>query len=89
LLSSEKKKKKINDKKMLELVLIAFVVVIISLLAVFTFNQYQLHQKYKHIPGPPIRGLAGFFLGNVIDMGDVGTEGKSFAEKLFEWLGFS
>jgi hypothetical protein len=56
-----------------------------SLFALFALNQYLLHRKYRHIPGPGTNSITNVLFGNIGDVRDVGPEGKSFAEKMLEW----
>lgn len=37
-------------------------------LAHFTLKIYVLRKKYTHIPGPPTKGILGFYLGNLIEI---------------------
>jgi hypothetical protein len=46
---------------------------------------YILRRKYKHIPGPPTKGIFGYFFGNVLETFEWVKKGKIFPDFLFEW----
>jgi hypothetical protein len=71
-------------KKMLETILILVGLVVSFWAARFTFNQYELYRKYKHLPGPGIKSVLEFFIGNVREFSDVSPNGKCLPDKLLE-----
>ena len=59
-----------------------------SLIGLFTFKTikiYFLRKKYAHIPGPPTRGLIGFYMGNLDQAIHVMKNGKILADLINEW----
>ena len=38
------------------------------LFAHFTIKMITLRKKYSHIPGPPTKGILGFYTGNLIEL---------------------
>ncbi len=46
---------------------------------------YLVRRKYKHIPGPPTKGIYGYFFGNVIETFEWVKRGKIFPDFLVEW----
>jgi hypothetical protein len=52
-----------------------------------TLSIYLMRKKYSHIPGPPTRGLLGFYLGNLQRIRQVmNTDGTILADLLHEWV---
>ena len=52
-----------------------------------TISIYLMRRKYSHIPGPPTRGLLGFYLGNLQRIRQVmNTDGQILADLMREWV---
>jgi len=46
-----------------------------------------MRKKYSHIPGPPTKGIIGFYLGNLQRIRQVmNSDGKILADLLNEWV---
>ena len=57
----------------------------LSYLAYKTRQIYLKRQKYQHIPGPPTKGLLGFFTGNLVEFTQAMSNGKLVDDVFFEW----
>ncbi len=47
---------------------------------------FKLRQKYKHIPGPPSKGIFGFYFGNLDLIVKATNDGKILADLVVEWV---
>jgi hypothetical protein len=47
---------------------------------------YFLRRKYRHIPGPPTKGIFGYFFGSVLyETYEWVSKGKIYPDFLVEW----
>ena len=53
--------------------------------AYYTVSVYLKRRKYRHIPGPPTKGIFGFFAGNFLDIAQGLKEGKILSDLQYEW----
>ena len=56
-----------------------------SLFAYWTLTMYLKRRKYRHIPGPPIKGLFGLYFGNMQEVIENGKKGGLYYELLLQW----
>ena len=56
-----------------------------SFLAYWTVSTYLQRRKYRHIPGPPTRGIKGFYLGNAPEIIENLNNGGMFSDLLLKW----
>ena len=56
-----------------------------SALAYWTLVTYLNRRKYRHIPGPPTKGIYGFFLGNTGEVLENFKRGDMFYELIEKW----
>ena len=45
-----------------------FTTLVVGYVGYKTLRIYLLRRKYRHIPGPPTKGIKGFFLGNIAEI---------------------
>lgn len=57
----------------------------LSYFAYKTVRLYLKRRKYRHIPGPPTRGLLGFYMGNLIEFTQAMSNGKLVDDVFLEW----
>ena len=58
----------------------------LSYLGYKTVEIFLNRRKYRHIPGPPTKGLLGFFIGNLVEFTQAMSDGKLIDDVFFEWL---
>jgi len=59
---------------------------ILCLVGYKTFRIYLARKKFKHIPGPPTKGILGFYLGNLDQIVNTMKNGRILADLTDEWL---
>ena len=65
---------------------VAFSVTILTILfSYYTFTIYKLRRKYEHIPGPPTKGILGFYFGHLFEFFKLTKEYKVNNELVIEW----
>lgn len=69
-----------------------FLVILACVFAIFlvflaykTASIYNLKQKYKHIPGPKVDGILGFYLGNLSQFSEALKKNKPTPELYCDW----
>jgi hypothetical protein len=50
-----------------------------------TFKIYIARKKLAHLPGPPTKGILGFYLGNLDEAIVTINEGKVLADLMLKW----
>lgn len=51
-----------------------------SYFAYYTLKVYLVRRRYAHIPGPPTKGILGFYLGNIYEFGECLKSGRIINE---------
>ena len=55
------------------------------LLSYWTLRIYFNRRKFRHIPGPPTKGIYGFYFGNMAEVIQNVEQGGSYFELLLKW----
>lgn len=50
-----------------------------------TIKIYLLRKKYSHLPGPPAKGILGFYLGNLKQVVHTVNNNKILCDLMIEW----
>ena len=58
----------------------------VSYFTYYTLKIYFLRKKYKHIPGPPSKGLLGFYFGNLYEIKEGRRNDRILFETVSRWL---
>ena len=58
---------------------------LICLIGYKTFRIYLNRKKFKHIPGPPTKGILGFYLGNLDEIVRTMKSGRILADLTNDW----
>ncbi len=72
-------------KKLLSL----FVSTSVGLFVYKTIQIYRMRKKYRHIPGPPTKGIIGFYMGNLDQAVQIMKDGKILSDLINEWYSFN
>lgn len=59
--------------------------VVLGYFIYFTIQLYFYKLKFKHIPGPPVHGLFGFYTGNLQQIIEADKKGMVLSDILNEW----
>ena len=59
---------------------------VVGLFSYGTVKMYLLRLRYRHIPGPPTKGVLGFYLGNVFEIAKAIQDKKIIEDIVLEWL---
>lgn len=59
--------------------------IIVLLFSHYTLKVYNIRKKYAHIPGPPTKGLIGFYFGNFFEITSYQVNGKIGTDLILEW----
>ena len=59
-----------------------------SLFSYWTLITYLNRRKYRHIPGPPTKGLYGFYFGNMSEVVNNVKNGGTYFDLLETWFIF-
>ena len=61
-------------------------IAVISYFSYVTLKIYNLRRKYAHIPGPPAKGIIGFYFGNFFEIISNETVNKKVTNDLvLDW----
>lgn len=50
-----------------------------------TIRIYLMRREYAHIPGPPTKGIIGFYMGNLGKIVETMNNGKILSDLTNEW----
>jgi hypothetical protein len=53
--------------------------------AYWTLITYLERRKYRHIPGPPTKGILGFYFGHASELIENEKQKKMFYEMMLTW----
>ncbi len=59
-----------------------------SLLCLIGYKTYRIYlsrKKFRHIPGPPTKGVLGFYLGNLDEIVLTMNSGRILADLTNDW----
>ena len=73
----------------IELIAASLATVLISFITFFTLKIYEIRKRYSHIPGPPTKGILGFYLGNAIELVQNEKKKRVAADLVLDWLVFT
>ncbi len=74
------------DNSILNLIISSLITGAVGLFSYGTIKLYLLRSRYKHIPGPPTKGILGFYFGNVSEFSKIVQEKKLWDDILLEEL---
>jgi len=70
----------------IELMIAILATALISFMTYFTLKIYEIRKRYSHIPGPPTKGILGFYLGNAIELVENEKKKRVAADLVLDWL---
>ena len=59
-----------------------------SFITYWALKTYLIRRRFKHIPGPPTKGVYGFFFGNLTEVIQNQRNGGMFFELMSKWYLF-
>ena len=80
------KYKNIMDYSICNLIISSLATAVVGLFSYGTIKMYLLRSRYRHIPGPPTKGILGFYLGNVFEIAKAYQDNKLFDDFILEEL---
>ena len=80
------KYKNIMDYSICNLIISSLATAVVGLFSYGTIKMYLLRSRYRHIPGPPTKGILGFYLGNVFEIAKAYQDNKLLNDFILEEL---
>jgi hypothetical protein len=74
------------DNSILNLIISSLITGAVGLFSYGTIKMYLLRSRYRHIPGPPTKGILGFYLGNVFEIAKAYQDNKLLNDFILEEL---
>jgi hypothetical protein len=74
------------DYSICNLIISSLATAVVGLFSYGTIKMYLLRSRYRHIPGPPTKGILGFYLGNVFEIAKAYQDNKLLNDFILEEL---
>jgi hypothetical protein len=72
------------DYSIFNLIISSLITAAVGLFSYGTVKMYSLRSRYRHIPGPPTKGILGFYLGNIFEIAKAFQEKKLIDDVILE-----